>query len=252
MASQDQPESSRAGATRKKRERCENREIWKILFELFQHQDEGGQNYILTTNEIWKGRKKTYHLSLVKTEEKWVVTVKKTSSHSNLNPVSQITNSPVEPEYPLSLQERLKGWIVEKRARNTTCTGAWDKYYYHESDPQSFRSLIEVAIFLLYSCRRDHLENAMDMFTNEENVQLFPHEAHCDSRKSHVEREKEGHMSNADVSIYSEIGIKTEEIPQEKGNEKSKNVDAEEDEIFAWVLANPIVDLDFLDNCFFF
>ncbi|XP_011102307.1 uncharacterized protein LOC105180344 [Sesamum indicum] len=157
-----------------------------------------------------------YHIIVQNNKEKLDKRVKKLPLQQDVVPLTQIIESiKIQPRDKLSLQDRLGGWILQKRKRNASNTS--DKYYIHDKVTQNFRSLKEVATFILFSCRRNDLVLAQI---------------------------KDGTGSNIrNVHVVSEVEKKIEGIPSEPGNGKQNQMDDEQWEIFACALNNPIINL---------
>ncbi|XP_020547812.1 uncharacterized protein LOC105176992 [Sesamum indicum] len=157
-----------------------------------------------------------YQIILQTNEEKLDIRVKKLLLQQDVVPSTEIIESiKIQPRYKLSLQERLEGWILHIRKRNASNTS--DKYNIHDKVTHNFRSLKEVATFILFSCQRNDLVLAQIGGGTRINIK--------------------------NVHIVSEIEKKIEGIPSETGNGKQNQMNDEELEIFACALNNPIIDL---------
>ncbi|XP_051141248.1 uncharacterized protein LOC127258449 [Andrographis paniculata] len=113
--------------------------------------------------------KQLYHVCVVQKDGKRDVGVKKMSQHTQ-NPSRDIINPPLAPVYNLSLQERLEGWELQIRKRNNS--NSTDKYYIHLQASHRFRSLKEVALFILYGCEMKHLRE-QERIQKEEEMKIF-------------------------------------------------------------------------------
>ncbi|KAL7104448.1 hypothetical protein ACP275_08G245400 [Erythranthe tilingii] len=161
-----------------------------------------------------------YHLFHSRQEERSALVVKRISiqQHGVLIPLDEVSNPSVQPKYNISLQERLEDWVVQERKRNGS--KASDKYYIHDKVSGNFRSLKEVALFILYSCRREDLET----IANEEIVTSFLRESYSKYYESHG-------------------GVTTENDPTENKGEEDIEMDSEEFDIFSYAYDNPITKL---------
>ncbi|KAL8048508.1 hypothetical protein ABFX02_07G071500 [Erythranthe guttata] len=148
--------------------------------------------------------------------------------HGVLIPLDEISNPSVQPKYNLSLQERLEGWVVQKRKRNGS--KASDKYYIHGIVSSNFRSLKEVALFIQYSCRRqDLVQIEKEMIENEEFITSFLRESYCNYYESH-----------GGVTIESCTNNDISSNPTENMREEDDEMNSEEFSIFSYACDNPI------------
>ncbi|KAL7144035.1 hypothetical protein ABFS83_08G231400 [Erythranthe nasuta] len=177
-----------------------------------------------------------YHLFPSRREERSALRVKRIQIQQDdvLIPLDEISNPLVQPKYIISLQERLEGWVVQERKRNGS--KASDKYYIHDKVSGNFRSLKEVALFILYSCRRGDLE----AIANEEIVTSFLRESYSNYYESHGGVTSESHTNN-DISSEEENTI--EDDPTENKGEEDIEMDSEEYNIFSYAFDNPITKL---------
>ncbi|KAL7094131.1 hypothetical protein ACP275_11G082300 [Erythranthe tilingii] len=177
-----------------------------------------------------------YHLFHSRQEERSTLGVKRISiqQHGVLIPLDEVSNSPVQPKYNISLQERLEGWVVQERKRNGL--KASDKCYIHNKVSGNFRSLKEVALFILYSCRREDLET----IANEEIVTSFLRESYCNYCESHGVVTTESHTNN-DISSEEENTIQDD--PTENMGDEDTEMDSEEFSIFSYAYNNLITKL---------
>ncbi|KAL7144037.1 hypothetical protein ABFS83_08G231600 [Erythranthe nasuta] len=177
-----------------------------------------------------------YHLFSSRQEERSALRVKmiQVQQHDVLIPLEEISNSLVQPRYNISLQERLEGWVVQERKRNDS--KASDKYYIHDKVSANFRSLKEVALFILFSCRREDLE----AIANEEIVTSFLRESYSNYYESHGCVTSESHTNN---DISSEEENITEDDPSENKGQEDSEMDNEEFDIFSYAYDNPITKL---------
>ncbi|KAK6123619.1 hypothetical protein DH2020_042637 [Rehmannia glutinosa] len=158
-----------------------------------------------------------YHLLPHRNEDKSIVMVKKLSAQQqhNLVPLNEIINSNIQPKYNLSLQERLEGWVVQKRKRNSSNT--CDKYYIHDKVSTKFRSLKEVALFILYSCRKEDIVFAKVNSKISQQIQI--------------------------VMMIVYMLLNSTGPPLAHGSEEPNEMNDEEIEIFSCALNNPITRL---------
>ncbi|KAL7094134.1 hypothetical protein ACP275_11G082600 [Erythranthe tilingii] len=182
-----------------------------------------------------------YHLFPSRQEERSALRVKmiQIQQHGVLIPLDELSNPPVQPKYNVSLQERLEGWVVQERKRNGS--KAIDKYYIHDKVSGNFRSLKEVALFILYSCRREDLVRLeTEAIANEEIVTSFLRESYSNYHESHGGVTTESHTNN-DISSEEENTI--EDDPKENKGEEDTEMDSEEYSIFSYAYDNPITKL---------
>ncbi|KAL7144034.1 hypothetical protein ABFS83_08G231300 [Erythranthe nasuta] len=182
-----------------------------------------------------------YHLFPSRQEERSALRVKRIQiqQHDVLIPLDDISNPLVQPKYNISLQERLEGWVVQERKRNGS--KASDKYYIHDKVSGNFRSLKEVALYILYSCRREDLVRLkMEAIANEEIVTSFLRESYSNYYESHGGVTSESHTNN-DISSEEENTI--EDDPTENKGEEDTEMDSEEYSIFSYAYDNPITKL---------
>ncbi|KAL7105848.1 hypothetical protein ACP275_07G071600 [Erythranthe tilingii] len=168
-----------------------------------------------------------YHLFPFRQEERSALGVKRLlmQQHGILIPLDEISNPSVQPKYNISLQERLEGWVVQERKRNGS--KASDKKV-----SGNFRSLKEVTLFILYSCRRENLET----IENEEIVTSFLREPYCNYCESYGGVTTES-CTNNDISSEEENTL------EENMGEEDNEMDSEEFSIFSYAYDNPITKL---------